>query len=265
VSIVGTTSTPVETLDDVHPLASEADLIVAEAAPMLPSLATARFIRAYAGVRPLVGASAGPDARAVSRGFALFDHHAEGLDNFATITGGKLTTCRLMAERAADLVCARLGQGRPCTTATSPLPVAPECEWTEPGRAPQAWLRARATRDPLVCECEMVSAAAVDAVCDALRANGESATLTDLGLRSRVGKGACQGSFCSVRAAAHLAARDDAFAARALPDMVEFLSERWRSQRAILWGEQLAQAELAEALHCGLFGEELQVAAEGRW
>jgi glycerol-3-phosphate dehydrogenase len=42
--------------------------------------------------------------------------------------------------------------------------------------------------------------------------------------------------------------------------MVDFFSERWRGQQPILWGEQLAQAELAEALHCGLFGEELQQA-----
>jgi hypothetical protein len=27
-----------------------------------------------------------------------------------------------------------------------------------------------------------------------------------------------------------------------------------------LWGEQLAQAELMEALHCGFFGEELYAA-----
>jgi len=39
--------------------------------------------------------------------------------------------------------------------------------------------------------------------------------------------------------------------------VLDFVAERWRSQRAVLWGEQLAQAELTEALHCGLFGEEL--------
>mgnify|MGYP006932744579 CR=1 FL=1 len=39
--------------------------------------------------------------------------------------------------------------------------------------------------------------------------------------------------------------------------IVDFIGERWGSQRAVLWGEQLAQAELMEALHCGLFAEDL--------
>ena len=257
VSIVGTTSTPVDDLEDVHSTAAEADLIVEEAARMVPALATTRFIRAYAGVRPLVGSAGAADGRAVSRGFALFDHENHGLDNLATITGGKLTTCRLMAERTADLVCRRLGVSRPCVTATTPLPVAPECAWTEPGHAPRAWMRSHAPEDPLLCECEMVSAGAVDAIYAALRANGDTPTLTDIGLRSRVGKGACQGSFCAVRTVAHLYQRGDFAATRGLAEILDFIGERWRSQRAVLWGEQLAQAELMEALHCGLFGEEL--------
>lgn len=258
VSIVGTTSVPVDGLEDIHPTTAEADLIVEEAARMLPLLATTRYIRAYAGVRPLVGSAGGANARAVSRGYALFGHEEQGLDNLATITGGKLTTCRLMAERAADLVCRRLGVNRPCVTATTPLPTAPECAWTEPGHAPRAWMRSHGPEGPLLCECEMVSASAVDALCAALHAAGDTATLADIGLRSRVGKGACQGAFCSVRTAAHLCQRGDFQASCGLAGMRDFLAERWRGQRAVLWGEQLAQAELMEALHCGLFGEELR-------
>lgn len=260
VSIVGTTSMQVDTLDDIRATAAEADLIIAESAPMLPALASARFIRAYAGVRPLLGA-AGADSRAVSRGFALFDHEEQGLDNFATLTGGKLTTCRLMAERAADLVCRRLGVTRPCLTATTLLPQAAENAWTEPGHSAREWLRPHPAQDALLCECEMVSGSAVDAIYAALRAAGDKPTLTDIGLRSRVGKGACQGAFCGLRTAAHLYQTGDFQAQRGLAEMVDFFSERWRGQRPVLWGEQLAQAELAEALHCGLFGEELHQAA----
>jgi glycerol-3-phosphate dehydrogenase len=257
VSIVGTTSTPVDALDDVEPTTAEADLIVAEAAHMLPALATIRYIRAFAGVRPLVGSAGAAGGRAISRGYELFDHEDQGLDNFATITGGKLTTCRLMAERAADLVCRRLGVTRPCVTATTPLPVDPQCGWTEPGRSPRAWMRSHTPDDTLLCECELVPGRAVDAIYDALRAAGDVPTLTDIGLRSRVGKGACQGAFCAPRTVAHLYNRGDFEAGRGLAEIVDFFSERWRGQRAVLWGEQLAQAELMEALHCGLFGEEL--------
>jgi len=260
VSIVGTTSTRVNALEDVHPTTAEADLIVEEAARMLPVLAATRFVRAYAGVRPLVGAPDVADGRAVSRGFALFDHEDHGLANLATITGGKLTTCRLMAERAADLVCRRLGVTRPCISAATLLPVAPECAWTEPGRAPREWMRSHGAQDTLLCECEMVPASAVDAICAALRASGDTPSLTDIGLRSRVGKGACQGGFCSVRTVAHLYQRGDFQARRGLAEILDFFGERWRGQHAVLWGEQLAQAELMEALHCGLFGEELRAA-----
>jgi glycerol-3-phosphate dehydrogenase len=63
-----------------------------------------------------------------------------------------------------------------------------------------------------------------------------------------------------LRTAAHLYQTGDFQAQQGLAEMVDFFSERWRGQQPILWGEQLAQAELAEALHCGLFGEELQQA-----
>jgi glycerol-3-phosphate dehydrogenase len=260
VSIVGTTSMQVDTLEDIRATTAEADLIIAESAPMLPVLASARFIRAYAGVRPLLG-SAGADSRTVSRSFALFEHEEQGLDNFATLTGGKLTTCRLMAERAADLVCRRLGVTRPCLTASTLLPQAAENAWTEPGHSAREWLRPHPAQDALLCECEMVSGSAVDAIYAALRAAGDKPTLTDIGLRSRVGKGACQGAFCGLRTAAHLYQTGDFQAQQGLAEMVDFFSERWRGQQPILWGEQLAQAELAEALHCGLFGEELHQAA----
>ena len=258
VSIVGTTSTRVDAPDDVHPTTAEADLIVEEAAHMLPALATMRFIRAFAGVRPLAGSAGVADGRSVSRGFALFDHEEHGLDNLVTITGGKLTTCRLMAERAADLVCRRLGVTRPCITAMTALPVAAECAWTEPGRSARVGMHSHALDDMLLCECEMVSGSAVDAIYAALRAVGDTPTLTDIGLRSRVGKGACQGAFCAVRTVAHLCQRGEFQARRGLAEILDFLGERWRGQQAVLWGEQLAQAELMEALHCGLFGEELR-------
>jgi len=150
---------------------------------------------------------------------------------------------------------------RACVTATTPLPVAGECAWTEPGRSPRVWMRAEGLEDPLLCECEMVSRSAVDAIYAALRAAGDTPTLADIGLRSRVGKGACQGAFCSVRTVAHLYQRGDFQASRGLAEIRDFIGERWRGQHAVLWGEQLAQAELMEALHCGTFGEELRAEA----
>ena len=265
VSIVGTTSVTVPGLANLQPTVAEVDLIVEEGAAMLPALEETRYIRAYSGVRPLVAASPSADGRAVSRGFALVDHARDGVANLVTITGGKLTTARLMAERTADLVCERLGVTAACRTRSERLPPADDCEWTEPGRAPRAWMRSHAPDDALLCECEMVPRSTLDAIARELSEGGEGRILADLALRSRLGKGACQGTFCAVRAVAHLYDRRLLSGRRGLSETGDFFQERWRGQHAILWGEQLAQAELAEAIHCGLHGQELAFEPAVSW
>ncbi len=262
VSIAGTTSLTVDDLESIEPTAAEVDLIVEEAAAMLPVLDGARCIRAYAGVRPLVSAGAAGDGRAVSRGFALFDHARHDVPNLITITGGKLTTCRLMAERTADLVAERLGVRAPCRTREEPLPATAGARWTKPGLAPQTWMREHAPEDTLICECEMVSRATLDAIAAELGGAGRM-VLADLALRSRLGKGACQGTFCTVRAVAHLYERGVLAGEEGIRESVEFFRERWRGLRPVLWGDQLAQVELAEAIHCGLQGEELHARRGG--
>ncbi len=67
-SILGTTSIRIDELDQVYPTVAEVDAMVGEAAKMIPALETARYIRAFAGVRPLVGSKAASDDRDVSRG-----------------------------------------------------------------------------------------------------------------------------------------------------------------------------------------------------
>ncbi len=104
----------IDSPDDCRPTVAETDRIIEDAQAMIPVLATTRYIRAYAGVRPLVLSGESGDARSVSRGFSLIDHARDNVDNFITITGGKLTTYRLMAEKTADMVCRKLGVKAPC-------------------------------------------------------------------------------------------------------------------------------------------------------
>jgi glycerol-3-phosphate dehydrogenase len=66
-----------------------------------------------------------------------------------------------------------------------------------------------------------------------------------------------------VRAVAHLYHRGELDGDRGTRECIEFFRERWRGQHPVLWGEQLGQAELAEAIHCGLHGQELEAAPEG--
>jgi glycerol-3-phosphate dehydrogenase len=259
VSILGTTSVTIDSLDDIRPTVAETDLIVSQGAQMIPELETTRFIRAYAGVRPLPGYQDKYEGRKVSRGFALLDHEQDGVENLATITGGKLTTFRFMAEKVSDLICRRLNVTQPCLTSLEPLPSDGSSRWTEPGLAPKLWMKQSDPRDLLLCECEMVPKSAVDEiVADIVRQNGR-ANLKAIGLRSRIGKGPCQGTFCSVRVAAHLYEKGQLEAGEGLEQLKEFLRARFKGQHAILWNGQLIQAELMEALHCGLFGLELAI------
>lgn len=256
VSILGTTSVTIDNPFDARPTVAEVNENLRQGAPMIPALRDTRYVRAYCGVRPLISAGGG-DGRSVSRGFALFDHEDADLSNFLTVSGGKLTTFRLMAERTCDVVAKRLGNTSPCRTHEEPLPTASACEWTEPGRAPKIWAVQHDAKDPLLCECEMVSASAVTEIMDSCRDEFPDPGLQALGKRSRIGKGACQGAFCGVRVAAHLYDTGDMNSRDGLVKMREFFQERFRGQRPVLWNAQLVQTELAEALHCGLLGLEL--------
>lgn len=254
VSIFGTTSRRIDAPDECRPTIAEIDAMIDDGRAMVPKLASTRYIRAYAGVRPLVQSGNGSDDRAVSRGYSLLDHETDGLDNLVTITGGKLTTYRLMAEKAADLVCRRLGNTRSCRTAHEPLPVASEAQYTEPGLTPKMWFKKKDPSDLLLCECEMVPTTVFNEIASSLTTGGHRPGLREMGQRTRVGKGPCQGSFCSLRMAAHMYNEGMLKDGEGIDELKGFLNERWRGMQPLLWGPAVSQAELQEALHCGLLG-----------
>jgi glycerol-3-phosphate dehydrogenase len=259
VSILGTTSERTASPDAIYPEIHEVDYIIEQGADMMPILGDTRYIRAYCGVRPLISSEQIKDDRSVSRGFALIDHSEapQPIQNFITICGGKLTTYRLMAEKTADRVCRRLGIDQPCRTRSVPLPNTVDARWTEPGLAPNMWIRNNDPDDMLLCECEMVPQSVVDTIVTSLRKRGCQPDMKAIGLRSRIGKGPCQGTFCSLRVAAYLYHRNLFQHDQGVGELREFLGERWRGQRPLLWDTPLAQAELMEAMHCGMFELEL--------
>lgn len=257
VSILGTTSVRVHSLDNVRPTVPEVDLIVDELAEVVPGLQEARYVRAYSGVRPLTQTQKTGDDRAVSRGFTVFDHAHDGLENFTTITGGKLTTYRLMAEKAADLVCKKLGISSPCLTLTEPFPSAKKGKWTEPGLSPRVWLKEHAPRKPILCECEMIPEDVIDDIVETIRNENGTSSFKAVAARSRMGKGLCQGTVCGMRVTSHLYEQGILHRDQGLVNIKEFLGERWKGERPVLWGEQLIQAGFKEALYCGLLDLEL--------
>lgn len=256
VSVLGTTSDTVDSPEHLRPTIEEVERNLVEGIKLVPLLEQTRFIRAFSGVRPLVKSAGadGADGRKASRGFSLLDHESQGVSNLVTITGGKLTTFRLMAERTGDLVARRIGNNTPCRTRTEPLPSGDAVRWTEPGFAARYWFDRRDPKDMILCECEMVPQSAIDKIVSAAPGAEEEMSLQSIGLRSRVGKGSCQGSFCSMRVASHLYDRDVYDDLTGLKSVRDFVRGRFKGVRPVLWGEQMAQMELAEALHCGLMG-----------
>lgn len=254
VSLLGTTSSRTDDLEHVSPTVDEVDRNLREGAAMIPALAGARYIRAFSRVRPLLQAAPGASDRAATRGFALLDHRAQGLNNFCTITGGKLTTFRLMAEKTADLVAARLGKQQVCSTHLVALPDDPACGWSDPTSAPKRLFQSKKPDDLILCECEMLPQSAIAQIFDSAPGVDAQPTLESIALRSRAGKGPCQGSFCGIRIGSYLYDQGLRHDRSGLTDLRHFFDERFKGQCSVSWGQQAAQMELAEAMHCGLLG-----------
>ena len=260
VSILGPTSIRLDSPYGIRPTVDEVDHIINEGLSMVPAVENCRYIRAYSGVRPLIAdkkARNSKDDRMAGRGFDLIDHTEDGVENFLTVAGGKLSTFRLMAEKASDRICKRLNIEEPCRTRTEPLPSTLICGWAEPGLSTKAWLDNKRPGDTILCECEMVPQSAAAAILKELSIRNGSVLLHHIGTRSRIGKGTCQGTFCGLRITAQLYDQGIFQRDQGISDLRHFVNSRWKGQRPILFGEQLKQAELQEAIYCGLFDLEI--------
>jgi glycerol-3-phosphate dehydrogenase len=277
ICLIGTTSIrlPYDEIDRMHVTPEEVDILIREGEKLSPVLAQTRILRAYAGVRPLVAADDDPTGRNISRGIVLLDHRKrDGLDGYITVTGGKLMTYRLMAEMATDLICEKLNVNAPCATATTKLPGSVEktqeiiagmhnvpvsireAEIYRHGEMAKDIPNATSISNSLVCECEEVSAGEVHYVKEKLNVNN----LTDLRRRTRTGMGTCQGALCAWRAAGLIhQLKKEHDAVRSREDLAQFLNERWKGIRPVLWGDSLRESEYTSWVYesvCGLSSPE---------
>ncbi|HEU0243436.1 MAG TPA: FAD-dependent oxidoreductase, partial [Candidatus Limnocylindrales bacterium] len=279
VAILGTTDIKVPDPDDYEITREEVVGLVAEGAKLFPDLPRLRILRAYAGVRPLyrppADAADGGSNRAISRAHAILDHADQGVDNFVSIVGGKLTTHRLMAEETVNAVAAKLGVTAPCTTADEVLP-------GQPG-GHTYWLGHRLADHEaegggdadLLCECELVTRRMAEDYLD----THWPCTIDDVRRGTRVGMGPCQGAFCTFRVAGLIAERLDARSAAAAPAvpgtnaadgtaagsgvahaaiadraLTAFLRERFKGTRPIAQGRQLQELLMANGIYVGVLG-----------
>jgi glycerol-3-phosphate dehydrogenase len=169
-----------------------------------------------------------------------------------------------MAEVTADRVCEKLGLERPCHTHQEMLPTLFAPEQRSP--AGYHYLGARLQRTEtseaygaLICECEMATRADVERAI----IGGEAKTVDDVRRDVRLGMGPCQGGFCTLRVAGMIHDLRDAVVTEANEALRDFLQERWKGIRPILWGDQLKQERLDELIYLSLLNVE-QLPGEGQ-
>lgn len=264
VSILGTTSLRVDNPEYLTSTREEVIKLLQVGQEMFPGIGEFRILRAFAGVRPLLGGSGQAEARInngrdISREFALIDHEKDGVAGLLSVVGGKLTTYRLMAEKAVDCLAGKIDNTNPCRTGTENLlPEATVAQLaglkhylsvTATTKAAErlgaevnrllAILRAAPWKNQIVCECEQVSLAEIELNAVA------GATLNDIRRKTRMGMGTCQGTVCTGRAIGQLYESGQVELAQVQTLLADFLEERWKGNRLVLWGDQLRQAELA--------------------
>jgi glycerol-3-phosphate dehydrogenase len=249
VSVIGTTDTHVPDPDDLDVRPEEVADMLDEGEKLVPGFRRARALRVWAGARPLFSKSdAAEESRDVTRSHALLDHRErDGIGGFVTITGGKTTTYRLMAEIAVDAVCDQLGEGRRCRTADEPLPGSGE------GRHYRVSARL-AAREPvprdeeLICECELITRERLEQAME----RRQTTSLDDVRRTLRLGMGPCQGGFCIYRATGVLHGVERLDAPTANRSLLDFLQERWKGDWPILYGDQARQARLDDWIFQGV-------------
>ncbi|MGH2888878.1 MAG: FAD-dependent oxidoreductase, partial [Solirubrobacteraceae bacterium] len=261
VSVIGTTDVHTEDPDDHTVDSVEVQQLLDDGEKLVPGFRAARALRVWTGVRPLVEDAkdaegegprrppgADPATRDVTRAHALLDHERrDGVRGFVTITGGKLTTFRLMAQETVDAVCAQLRVARSCTTATEPLPGSESGEHYRVGER-LARKEARLRDEQVICECELVARESLEAAL----ARAPGASLDDIRRRLRLGMGPCQGGFCIYRAAGIMHGRGGLDADAADAALLDFLQERWKGVSPVLHGDQLRQARLDDWIFQGV-------------
>lgn len=249
VAVIGTTDEEVPDPERFGVEPWEVRLMLQEGEKLVPGISHMRVLRAWAGVRPLYQEDAAAETRDVTRAYALLDHAVrDGVDGLLTITGGKWTSFRQMAEVTVDQVCRKLEVERPCRTHLEPVP-------DRRRRKRHHWLGERLARvereeqyGDLVCECELVTRADVTwAIVE-----GEARTIDDVRREVRLGMGPCQGGWCLPRVTGILHEIRRPPVVESNVALRDFLHERWKGMVPVLWGSQLRQARLDDLIYQSL-------------
>lgn len=117
--VVGTTSYEIDNPDYTPVIEDHVDLMLERGSELIPGIRHANMRGKYVATRPLIGGGMG---RSAARTFKCYDHkETDSVDGLVTITGGKATTLRAMAEKTADVACEKVGISAPCVTQETSL------------------------------------------------------------------------------------------------------------------------------------------------
>ncbi|HLF00739.1 MAG TPA: anaerobic glycerol-3-phosphate dehydrogenase subunit GlpA [Anaerolineales bacterium] len=267
VSVIGTTDTAVPDPDKYAIEDWEVELLMAEGEELIPGFKQHRALRAWAGCRPLYEETKPgeqKDSRVLSRAHALLNHETrDGVPGLLSMVGGKFTTFRHMAELLVDAACAKLGTERKCLTKPTLIePPGTKLHTVSKRLAdlennpPREAAIDHAKRPSLICECELVTRPQIETH---LR-ESRSPILNDLRRDLRLGMGPCQAGFCAYRAAGIV---HEFFADQPTnrpPDhstntqLLQFLQERWKGERPVMWGHGLRSLELDLHIYKNILG-----------
>jgi glycerol-3-phosphate dehydrogenase len=254
VSVIGTTDMRAEDPGELEITEAEVDQMLDDGEKLVSGFRDARALRVWAGARPLFSDSKAntSDTRDVTRSHTLLDHvERDGVQGFLTITGGKLTTFRLMAKDTVDGLCAQLGVDAECETERHALPGSEDGDhYHLPSRLRNR--EANLLEDQLVCECELIQRHTLEEAMHRQR----TTNLDDIRRSLRLGMGPCQGGFCIYRATGILHGVEKLTGPEANASLQQFLEERWKGVWPILYGDQLRQAQLDDWIFQGLLDVE---------
>jgi glycerol-3-phosphate dehydrogenase len=275
ITILGTTAAHVKDPADNLVLSEECLKLLDIGRKLFPNIDNYRILRGFCGTRPLyIPSGTTSVGRAATRNFTVIDHEAEGLKGMITVTGGKLTTYRLMAEKASDLVVQKFGNVIPCRTADEPFieKVSPELKARAKKYLPSMGvalsierqgaelekiidrIEVHPSESVLLCECELVTMAEFAAIA----AENTTRNMNDVRRRTRMGMGTCQGNFCAFRGVGAITRAGLMTDAPPSAVLKSFIEERWNGIRPMLWGMQIKEVELSR----GIYGSLLNVDGE---
>ena len=258
VSVIGTTDIRAADPDEIPVTQEEVDQMLDDGERLVPGLPRGARAARVGGRAAAVPGRARPsevkDTRDVSRTHAVVDHATrDGVSGLLTMSGGKLTTLRLMAQDLVDAMCDQLGDERPCRT----------------GRGAAARQRGRAGTTRSARGCARREATLPGRAAD-LRVRADRARAARGGdaparhARTSTTSGArCGSAWARARAASASTARRDP--ARGRPARRRgggrvaastSSQERWKGVWPILYGDQLRQARLDDWIFQGLLDVE---------